>query len=209
VRLHGSADPLQKGLKYLGTATDSPELIDTYYAAILSNTSEWGQITPGNSQKWDATEKFNGVFTFTNGAVIADLAATNSQLLRCHTLVWYSQLPLWVSGGTWTNETLLAVMKTHITSEVTHYKGQCYAWDVVNEALDEDGTFRTNVFYNTIGEDYIQFAFDTAAAADPDAKLYVRYSMFRIFPSRTSLSNFTSIIQTLTWSVIAVQRLQY
>ncbi|KAL1880035.1 hypothetical protein Daus18300_001398 [Diaporthe australafricana] len=162
------------GLKYFGSATDNPELTDTAYTAILSDAEEFGQITPGNSQKWDTIEPQNGTFSFTKGDVIADLAKTNSQILRCHNLVWYNQLPSWVSSGSWTNETLTAVLQTHITSEVEHYKGQCYAWDVVNEAISDagDGSLRDNVFYTTIGEYYLPIAFAAAAAADPDAKLY-------------------------------------
>lgn len=64
------------------------------------------------------------------------------------------------------------MITTHITNEVTHYKGQCYAWDVVNEALDDSGNYRTDVFYNILGTGYIPYAFKAAAAADPAAKLY-------------------------------------
>lgn len=77
-----------------------------------------------------------------------------------------------MTSDTWTNETLTAAVEAHITSEVTHYKGQCYAWDVVNEALDDTAAYRSDVFLTTMGTWYIPFAFATAAAADPDAKLY-------------------------------------
>ncbi|KAG9239506.1 glycoside hydrolase superfamily [Amylocarpus encephaloides] len=161
-----------KGLAYFGSATEIGELTDTAYKAIISDNTEFGQITPGNSQKWDTTEPTQGSFSFTNGDVITALAAKNSQLLRCHTLVWHSQLPSWVSGGTWTNATLTAVMENHITKVMEHYKGQCMHWDVVNEGFNDDGTYRTSIFYTTIGEAYIPLAFKAAAAADPAAKLY-------------------------------------
>ncbi|KAI0873311.1 carbohydrate-binding module family 1 protein [Hypoxylon argillaceum] len=160
------------GLKYFGSATDNGELTDTAYVAILDNTDEFGQITPGNGQKWQYTEPSQGVFSYTSGDQIANLAATNGQLLRCHTLVWYSQLPSWVSSGTWTVATLTSVVNTHISNVVGHYKGKCYAWDVVNEGLNDDGTYRQNVFYNVLGDSYFALAFTAAAAADPAAKLY-------------------------------------
>jgi len=87
-----------KGLKYFGSATDNGELTDTTYLSILSNTSEFGQITPGNTLKWEYTEPTEGNFSYTQGDVITSLAEKNGQLLRCHNLVWYNQLPSWVSG---------------------------------------------------------------------------------------------------------------
>jgi endo-1,4-beta-xylanase len=86
-------------------------------------------------------------------------------------------------------------MKLHITTEVTHYKGQCYAWDVVNEALDDSADFRADVFYNAMGEDYIQIAFETAAAADPDAKLY--YNDYNIGYSGTKATAALAIVTKL------------
>jgi endo-1,4-beta-xylanase len=64
------------------------------------------------------------------------------------------------------------ILTTHITEVAGHWKGQCYAWDVVNEALNEDGTYRETLFYKILGEEYIKLAFQVAAKADPNAKLY-------------------------------------
>ncbi|TVY84679.1 Endo-1,4-beta-xylanase D, partial [Lachnellula suecica] len=181
--------------KDFGTATDNVEFPDTALVAALSNTSEFGQVTPGNTQKWDSIEPSPGVFSFTQGDVVTALAEKNSQLLRCHNLVWFQQLPAWVLNGTWTNATLTAALQKHVTTEVTHYKGQCYAWDVVNEALNDDGTFRNSVFFTTIGESYIKIAFDAAAAADPDVKLY--YNDFSIETPGKKATGALNIVKSL------------
>jgi len=79
-----------------------------------------------------------------------------------------------VENGTWTNETLTAVMQAHIANVVTHFKGICYAWHVVNEAVNDlrSADYRDTVFYRTIGPAYIPLAFSATAAADKDVKLY-------------------------------------
>jgi endo-1,4-beta-xylanase len=77
-------------------------------------------------------------------------------------------------------------MTAHITNVVTHYAGQCYAWDVVNEALNEDGTFRQSVFFQTLGSAFIPLAFRAAAAADPRAKLYYNDFNLETTPAKTA-----------------------
>ncbi|KAK1989144.1 family 10 glycosyl hydrolase [Colletotrichum cereale] len=160
------------GKKYFGCATDNGELPDAAYVQLLKDNKMFGQITPGNGQKWQFTEPSQGSFSYAGGDEITKFAKDNGQLIRCHTLVWYSQLPEWVSSGTWTKEQLTSIIETHISNVAGHYKGQCYAWDVVNEALEEDGTYRNSVFHKVLGTDYIPIAFKAAAAADAAAKLY-------------------------------------
>ncbi|EPQ52890.1 hypothetical protein GLOTRDRAFT_107452 [Gloeophyllum trabeum ATCC 11539] len=161
------------GKLYMGTATDNGELTDTAYTTILDNNANFGQITPANAMKWENTEPEQGTWTWTNADQIANLAKTNGQLLRGHNCVWYNQLPSWVTSGSWTNATLTAVVQDHTTELVSRYKGQVYAWDVINEPFNDDGTYRSDVFYNTIGPAYIPIALRAARAADPNAKLYI------------------------------------
>ena len=105
--------------------------------------------------------------------MILDVAEANGQLVRCHNLVWYNQLPYWLTSQTWDNATLISIMTNHITNLVSHWGTRCYCWDVVNEAFNDDGTYRADIWYNTIGPAYLPIAFAAAAAAaPPSVKLY-------------------------------------
>jgi endo-1,4-beta-xylanase len=156
--------------KYFGSATDNPELSDTAYTAILGG-GEFGQTTPGNTLKWDATEPARGSFDFTRGDAVVSWAQQHDLEVRGHTLVWHNQLPGWV--GSLPAAEVRAAMENHVTQVATHYRGQVTAWDVVNEPFNEDGTFRASPFYNAMGSAYIAHALRAARAADPDAKLYI------------------------------------
>ena len=83
--------------------------------------------------KWESIEPTRGNFTFADADRYAAYAKTHKKQLRCHTLVWHSQLPAWVSGGGFDNATLISIMEAHIKGVAGHYRGQCTHWDVVNE----------------------------------------------------------------------------
>jgi endo-1,4-beta-xylanase len=105
------------------------------------------------------------VFNYTEGDYTLSLAQKNGQAVRCHNLVWASQVSDFVLNGKWTAESLTAVMKNHIFNVVKHFGKRCYSWDVVNEALNGDGTFSSSIWYDTIGEEYFYLAFKFAQEA--------------------------------------------
>ncbi|KAF4549241.1 putative glycosyl hydrolase family 10 protein 2 [Elsinoe fawcettii] len=161
-----------RGRGFLGTALTLRSPADTQEAAIYGNKNDFNSITPENAQKWESTEPARGQFTFDQADAHIKYATDNKLQTHCHTLVWHSQLPAWVSSGGFDNATLIQVMRDHIQAVAGRYKGRCTRWDVVNEALNEDGTYRESVFYNTIGEAYIPIAFKFAREVDPHAKLF-------------------------------------
>jgi len=163
---------VRAGLKYFGTAVGEGQVNDATYRAVVNNKNEFGSLVPENGQKWQGTEPNRGSFSFGNADIVPNIAKANGQILRCHTLTWHSQLPNWVSSGQWTAATLTSVIETHISNVMKHYLGQCYAWDVVNEAADDDGSWRRSVFYNVLGTSFLPISFRAAKAADPNTKLY-------------------------------------
>ena len=155
--------------RYFGTAMTVGDVTNGTESSLAG--TQFDMVTPGNEMKWDTTEPSNGSYNFGPGDQIVSFAQSHSMRVRGHNLVWHSQLPSWVSNLP-TNQ-VQSAMEAHITTEATHYKGKVYAWDVVNEPFNEDGTLRQDVFYKAMGTGYIADALRTAHAADPNAKLYL------------------------------------
>ncbi len=155
--------------RYFGTAVAAGKLSNSTYSSILDR--EFNMITAENEMKWDTIEPSRGNFNFGPGDTIVNHALSHGQKMRGHTTVWHNQLPSWVSSINDAN-TLRSVMDNHITTEITHFKGKIYAWDVVNEAFADGSTqHRSSVFQNVLGNGFIEEAFRTARNADPGAKL--------------------------------------
>lgn len=164
------ADAAEAQGRYFGVAVAAGRLGESDYTATLNR--EFNSVTAENSWKWESLQPSRGYFDFSTADRIAGHARQQGMELRGHTLVWHSQLPGWVENIGSADE-LRTVMNNHITTVMEHYKGQVRSWDVVNEAFEDGGSGarRNSVFQRLLGDGWIEEAFRTARAVDPDATL--------------------------------------
>ena len=158
---------------------ETSPLLNPSYANLLSG--QYSMLEPGNAMKWDVTQPTQTTYNFEPGDELVAFAQANQMRVRGHNLCWYTQFPSWLQpyAATATPAQMATLLQNHITTEVTHYAGQVFAWDVVNEAFDDSSAaaLRDSIWYNQpgigqTGTGYIAQAFQWAHAADPSALLF-------------------------------------
>ena len=171
-----------KGDFVIGAAINTAQITgqDSRGDAIVE--AQFDAISPENALKWERIHPKPDTYDFTLADQYVAFGEKHHMFIVGHCLVWHNQVPAWVfrddKGNFVDRETLLKRMHDHIQTVVGRYKGRVQSWDVVNEALSDDGTLRQSPWLKIIGEDYIAKAFQYAHEADPQAQLnYNDYSL--------------------------------
>lgn len=131
---------------------------------------QYDSLTPENEMKWYAVEPQPGQFDFKGGDRLVSFAKEHGMRVRGHTLVWHNQLAPYVKRLS--SDELGRAMLNHVTGTAEHYRGQIAQWDVVNEAVGDDGELRKDSPFTALGQSYLVMAFKAARAADPGARLF-------------------------------------
>jgi endo-1,4-beta-xylanase len=160
----------------IGAALNQNQFTERDAQGVKITTGQFNSITPENTLKWASVHPQPGTYKFDGADAYVAFGTKYRMFIIGHTLVWHNQTPRWVfqddKGNEVDRETLLNRMRDHIHSVVGRFKGRINGWDVVNEALNEDGTLRQTPWMKIIGEDYLVKAFQFAHEADPQAQLY-------------------------------------
>ncbi len=161
----------------IGTALNYNQIMGKEPATMELVKQQFNAVTAENAMKWSSIHPKLDEYNFEVGDSLVSLAQKNGMAVIGHTLVWHAQTPRWVFKDDSTDEPAsrelgLKHMREHIQTVAGRYKGRILGWDVVNEAFGEDGKLHRSPWLSMIGEDYIQYAFQFAHEADPDAELY-------------------------------------
>ncbi len=162
----------------LGAAARYEDLGESAYATTLS--TQYGELEAENAMMMRYLLPQTGSYDFTNADLLVSFAKQNSMLVRGNHLVWYAYLPTWLTSGNYTPAQLSVILQNYISTVAGHYAGEVYAWNVVNEPFNDDGSMRPSLWYDSPGigfagqgTAYIEQALKWAHTADPTAKLFV------------------------------------
>lgn len=177
----GLKDALQESY-LIGTALNTPQILDEDSLALQVVTKHFNSVVAENCMKSEVVQPEEGKFDFNLSDKFVEFGEKNNMFITGHTLIWHSQAPAWFFvdslGNDVSRDVMIERMRTHISTVVGRYKGRIKGWDVVNETIMEDGTFRDSKLVQIIGEDFVKLAFQFAHEADPEAELYYNdYSM--------------------------------
>lgn len=165
-----------EGKFLIGAAINVRQVVSNDEKVVSVIRDQFSALVPENCMKPEEIHPKKDLYDWREADALVELAQKNGQVLTGHCLVWHSQVPYWFFKDDMaqpvTKEELIQRMKDHITTVVSRYKGKIKGWDVVNEAIMEDGSLRHSQFYNIIGPEFIKLAFQFAHEADPDAELY-------------------------------------
>jgi endo-1,4-beta-xylanase len=178
----GLKDALE-GKFYIGSAVNPFQVSGRDEASLKIIEQHFNTVTAENCMKSGMIQPREGEFNFDRADQFIEFAGDHGYYTVGHCLIWHSQAPRWFfsdeNGNDVAREVMIERMRTHISTVVGRYKGKVDCWDVVNEAFEDDGSWRNNKFYQIVGEEYVELAFRFAHEADPDAGLiYNDYSMF-------------------------------
>jgi endo-1,4-beta-xylanase len=167
---------------HVGVAINEAQITGTGARGVAIVETQFDSISPENVLKWERIHPKPNTYSFELADQYMAFGEKRHMFIVGHNLVWHSQVPDWVfrddKGNLVDRETLLKRMHDHIQTVAGRYKGRIQSWDVVNEALNDDGTLRQSLWLKIIGEDYIAKAFQYAHVADPRAQLtYNDYSL--------------------------------
>ncbi len=165
------------GVFHIGAALNPGQFTGANAQGAALVLREFDSISPENVLKWESVEPEDGAFRFELADQYVEFGVQHKMFIIGHTLVWHKQLPAWVAQPSphqakLTKEVLLKHLHDHIMTVAGRYKGKVHGWDVLNEAVDDNGGYRDTVFYRIIGKEYIPLVFKWAREADPHAELY-------------------------------------
>jgi endo-1,4-beta-xylanase len=166
----------------VGAALNAPQFAEQNTQALNLITNQFNTISPENVLKWEPIHPAPDRFNFDEADQYVEFGRKYGMFIVGHNLIWQYQTPAWVfqdaKGGVITRDALLQRMHDHILAVVGRYKGRIGGWDVVNEALNDDGSLRQSHWMQIIGPDYLVKAYQWAHEADPTVELYYNdYSM--------------------------------